>query len=179
MIIQKIKNICCIGAGYVGGPTMSVIANKCPDININVVDIDQEKINLWNSEDLKMLPVFEPGLADIVKKCRGKNLTFSTKLKEHISNADMVFISVNTPTKTKGIGAGQASDLKYVEACARQVAIYAKGYTIVVEKSTLPVRTAETIKTILESSNSLKKNQILLQFFPIQNFLLREQLLKI
>ena len=157
MIIQKIKNICCIGAGYVGGPTMSVIANKCPDININVVDIDQEKINLWNSEDLKMLPVFEPGLADIVKKCRGKNLTFSTKLKEHISNADMVFISVNTPTKTKGIGAGQASDLKYVEACARQVAIYAKGYTIVVEKSTLPVRTAETIKTILESSNSLKK----------------------
>ena len=79
MIIHKIKNICCIGAGYVGGPTMSVIANKCPDININVVDIDQEKINLWNSEDLKMLPVFEPGLADIVKKCRGKNLTFSTK----------------------------------------------------------------------------------------------------
>ena len=156
MITPKIKNICCIGAGYVGGPTMSVIAEKCPDININVVDVDEEKIRLWNSKNLKKLPVFEPGLEDIIKNCRGRNLIFSTNLKEHISTADMVFISVNTPTKKRGIGAGQASDLKYVEACARQVAEYSKGFTIVVEKSTLPVRTAEAIIKILESQSSQK-----------------------
>ncbi len=148
----EIKNICCIGAGFVGGPTMSVIADKCPNININVVDKNSQRIDLWNSSNLELLPIYEPGLDKIISRCRGKNLTFSTKIKEKISCADMIFISVNTPTKTKGIGAGQASDLKWVEACAREVAMFAKGHTIVVEKSTLPVKTAEVIKNILEAS---------------------------
>ena len=155
-----IKNICCIGAGYVGGPTMSVIAAKCPHIKIDVVDVNKERIEKWNSKDLDHLPIFEPGLSDLVKKCRGKNLHFSTSVKEKISNADMVFISVNTPTKKKGVGAGKASDLKWVEVCARQVATYSKKHTIVVEKSTLPVRTAEVIKTILnETIKDNLKNQ--------------------
>tara|TARA_Y100000589_G_scaffold195933_1_gene185230 strand:+ start:340 stop:1782 length:1443 start_codon:yes stop_codon:yes gene_type:complete len=157
----EIKNICCIGAGYVGGPTMSVIADKCPNININVVDKNSERIRLWNSQDFELLPIYEPGLDKIISRCRGKNLTFSTKIQEKISCADMIFISVNTPTKTKGIGAGHASDLKWVEACAREVALFAKGHTIVVEKSTLPVKTAEVIKNILEASqpnsNEIKK----------------------
>ena len=148
----SIKNICCIGAGYVGGPTMAVMSLKCPDILINVVDVNQERIDAWNSDDLSKLPIFEPGLDDIVKKTRGKNLFFSTKIQESIENADMIFISVNTPTKTKGLGAGKASDLKWVEACAREVAKFAKGHSIVVEKSTLPVRTAEVIQKILYSS---------------------------
>ena len=152
----KIKNICCIGAGYVGGPTMAVIADKCPEINVNVVDTNQTRIDLWNSTDLDLLPIFEPGLDKIIGRCRGKNLTFSSNVGEHISNADMIFISVNTPTKKKGVGAGQASDLKWVEACARQVAKYSSGYTIVVEKSTLPVKTAEVIKAILEAAQSSK-----------------------
>ena len=148
----SIKNICCIGAGYVGGPTMAVMSLKCPNILINVVDVNQERIDAWNSDDLSKLPIFEPGLDDIVKKTRGKNLFFSTKIQESIENADMIFISVNTPTKTKGLGAGKASDLKWVEACAREVAKFAKGHSIVVEKSTLPVRTAEVIQKILYSS---------------------------
>ena len=148
----SIKNICCIGAGYVGGPTMSVIAERCPEIKVNVVDINQERINSWNNSNLDKLPIFEPNLKEIVKKCRGINLFFTTELEKHIASADMVFISVNTPTKTKGIGAGQASDLKWVEACAREVAMFAQGHTIVVEKSTLPVKTAEVIKNILEAS---------------------------
>ena len=149
---MKIKKICCIGAGYVGGPTMSVIADKCPNLNINVVDKNSERIKLWNSSNLEKLPIYEPGLDKIIGRCRGKNLTFSTKIQEKISNADMIFISVNTPTKTKGVGAGEASDLKWVEACAREVARFATDHTIVVEKSTLPVKTAEVIKKILESS---------------------------
>ena len=153
-----IKNICCIGAGYVGGPTMSVLADKCPNINIDVVDKNTKRIELWNSTNLELLPIFEPGLDKIIERCRGKNLRFSTQIKEKISSADMVFISVNTPTKTKGIGAGQASDLKWVEACAREVAMFATGHTIVVEKSTLPVKTAEVIKTILTSSKSNTKS---------------------
>ena len=158
---MKIKNICCIGAGYVGGPTMSVLADKCPEIQINVVDINAIRIEEWNSENLSKLPIYEPGLKEIVGRCRGKNLHFSTEVSKNISNADMIFISVNTPTKTKGIGAGQASDTKWVEACARDVAKFAKGHTIVVEKSTLPVRTAEVIKSILEDSlkfNNVKSN---------------------
>ena len=149
---RYIKNICCIGAGYVGGPTMSVIASNCPDYIVNVVDINQQRIKAWNSNDFNQLPVFEPGLEKIVKECRGRNLFFSNKLEECISNADIVFISVNTPTKTKGIGAGFASDLKWIESSARQIARFAKSHTIVVEKSTLPVKTAETIKFILNSS---------------------------
>ena len=156
----KIKNICCIGAGYVGGPTMSVIADKCPKLTVNVVDINKDRINSWNKENLEELPIFEPGLSSIIKKCRGRNLFFSTKIKEKISFADIVFISVNTPTKKKGLGAGQASDLKWVEACARQVAEFSNNHTIVVEKSTLPVKTAEVIKEILEESQiSLKGEQ--------------------
>ena len=151
---MKIKNICCIGAGYVGGPTMAVIANKCPNIQVEVVDLNEDRINKWNDHDYNNLPIYEPGLAEIVKKCRGENLHFSTLIKEKIKKADMVFISVNTPTKKYGIGAGKASDLKYVEACARQVADYAEGHTIVVEKSTLPVRTAGVIKSILKAAQS-------------------------
>ena len=99
----EVKKICCIGAGYVGGPTMAVIADKCPDIKINVVDLNQERINLWNHSDLNKLPVYETGLDRIIEKCRGKNLHFSTKIRENIEEADMIFISVNTPTKIKGL----------------------------------------------------------------------------
>ncbi len=155
-----IKKICCIGAGYVGGPTMAVISLNCPDIKINIIDVNQERIDAWNSEDLSKLPVYEPGLKEIISKTRNKNLFFSTKIKESIESADMIFISVNTPTKTKGLGAGKASDLKWVEKSSRDVARFAKGHTIVVEKSTLPVRTAEVIQKILKSaeSESLKDN---------------------
>ena len=153
---KSIKNICCIGAGYVGGPTMSVIAANCPKLRIDVVDINVERIDSWNSNDLSKLPVFEPGLEAIIKKCRGKNLFFSNKVEESIANADIIFISVNTPTKTKGIGAGFASDLKWIESSARQIAKFARKHTVVVEKSTLPVKTAETIKTILNSANKKK-----------------------
>ncbi len=156
-MIDKIKNICCIGAGYVGGPTMAVIADKCPHIQVNVVDVNQSRINSWNSEDLKYLPIYEPELAPTVKRSRGRNLHFSTNVEEKIREADMIFISVNTPTKISGIGAGQASDLKWVESSARQIAKYAQGETIVVEKSTLPVKTAETIKKILSTVSNNNK----------------------
>ncbi len=166
----EIKNICCIGAGYVGGPTMAVIADKCPNIQVNVVDINKERVKQWNNSDLERLPIYEPGLADIVKRSRGKNLHFSNFIKENIKKADMVFISVNTPTKKKGVGAGKASDLKWVEACAREVAKYSVGHTIVVEKSTLPVRTAEVIKSILKASNNnYKKNSIIKSFDVLSN----------
>lgn len=155
----NIKNICCIGAGYVGGPTMAVIADKCPDIMVDVVDIDIDRISKWNSSDFNKLPIYEPGLAEIIERCRGINLNFSVSIKDKIKNADMIFISVNTPTKEKGLGAGKASDLKWVEACARQVAEFSKGHTIVVEKSTLPVRTAEVIKSILKVSNESKASK--------------------
>ena len=155
---NKIKNICCIGAGYVGGPTMAVIAEKCPHIQVNVVDINEKRIRDWNEDNLEKLPIFEPGLDLIIKKCRNKNLHFSTNIKKQVSEADMIFISVNTPTKKKGLGAGKASDLKWVEACAREVAKFAKGHTIVVEKSTIPVRTAEAIETILKAKKLAKQN---------------------
>ena len=167
---MKIQNICCIGAGYVGGPTMSVIADKCPDLVINVVDISKERIEAWNDKDLDKLPIFEPGLGSIISRTRGRNLFFTTEIEKSISNADLVFISVNTPTKTKGHGAGQASDLSWIEASARQVAKYAKGETIVVEKSTLPVRTAQTIKEILNTSNrDDPKSEISKKFFVLSN----------
>ena len=163
-----IKNICCIGAGYVGGPTMAVLADKCPDLQINVVDLNQNRINLWNSDDLSKLPVYEPGLSEIIERCRNKNLYFSSNLQKNISEADMVFISVNTPTKTKGVGAGKASDLKWIDACARQIAKFSKGKTIVVEKSTLPVKTAQTIKKILdEEVNKSSENHK--EFFVLSN----------
>ena len=145
-----IRKVCCIGAGYVGGPTMSVFADKCKDIIFNVVDVNADRIAAWNSDDLSNLPVYEPGLSEIVSRRRGKNLFFSTNVEKGIKCADMIFISVNTPTKEKGFGAGFASDLKYVESSTREVAKYSRGHTIVVEKSTLPVKTAQTIKYILE-----------------------------
>ena len=141
-----VKDICCIGAGYVGGPSMAVIADKCTDINA-------KRIDFWNSEDLSKLPVFEPDLDKVIERCRGRNLFFSTNIIKNLEKADIIFISVNTPTKTNGVGAGQASDLKWVEECARQIAKYASGHTIIVEKSTVPVRTARVIRSILESNS--------------------------
>tara|TARA_B100001996_G_scaffold112263_1_gene84978 strand:+ start:614 stop:1933 length:1320 start_codon:yes stop_codon:yes gene_type:complete len=150
---MQIKNICCIGAGYVGGPTMAVIALKCPEINITVVDNNPEKIYSWNGP-LDNLPVYEPGLAEIVKEVRGKNLFFSDDIAGNIEKSEMIFMAVNTPTKTKGEGAGMAADLKYIEACAKDIAKYSKSDKIVIEKSTLPVKTAEKIKEILEENSN-------------------------
>jgi UDPglucose 6-dehydrogenase len=140
------KNICCIGAGYIGGPTMAVIAKHCPDRTLMVVDINEKRIAAWNSDDL---PIYEPGLDEIVKQCREKNLFFSTKIAEAISACDIIFVGVNTPTKTFGRGAGCASDLQYWEATARSIAAAANGDKIVVEKCTLPVRTAAAMERIL------------------------------
>ena len=119
---MKIKNICCIGAGYVGGPTMAVIAQKNPKINVTVVDTNKERINLWNSKDLSKLPIFEPGLDKVIAETRGRNLFFSNEIEKNIKNSEMIFISVNTPTKTYGDGKGMAADLRYVELCARKIA---------------------------------------------------------
>ena len=158
---MKIDSICCIGAGYVGGPTMAVIAQKCPNIKVTVVDLNEARIAAWNNADFDKLPVYEPGLADVVKEARGRNLFFSTDVDKAIDEAQMIFISVNTPTKTYGAGKGMAADLKYIELCARQIARIAKSDKIVVEKSTLPVRTAEAIKSILDNTGNGVNFQIL------------------
>lgn len=160
-IPNKIKTITCIGAGYVGGPTMAVIAQKCPHIKVNVVDINPARIAAWNDENLDNLPIYEPGLKEVVAEARGRNLFFSTEIDEGICEAEMIFISVNTPTKNYGLGKGMAADLKYVELCARQIAKVAQKSKIVVEKSTLPVRTAESIKTILEAENNGQQFKVL------------------
>ncbi|WP_282163158.1 nucleotide sugar dehydrogenase [Ulvibacterium marinum] len=159
--MKKINEICCIGAGYVGGPTMSVIASQCPEINVTVVDINQERIDAWNDADLNRLPIYEPGLKEIVAQSRGRNLFFSTEIDKAIDKAQMIFISVNTPTKTYGKGKGQAADLKYIELCARNIARVAKNDKIVVEKSTLPVRTAQAIKNILQNTGNEVSFEIL------------------
>ena len=151
---MKINNICCIGAGYVGGPTMAVIAKKNPNIKVTIVDINKSRIDAWNNPDVSKLPIYEPGLAEIVKETRGKNLFFSTDINKAIDESEMIFISVNTPTKTYGKGKGMAADLKYVELCARNIAEVSTTDKIVVEKSTLPVRTAEAIKSILHNIGS-------------------------
>lgn len=151
---MKITNICCIGAGYVGGPTMAVIADRCPEIQVTVVDLNDQRISAWNNSDLSKLPVYEPGLDKLVGRSRGRNLHFTTEVDLSIKQADIVFLSVNTPTKSKGVGAGQASDLRWIESSARQVAACAQGHTIVVEKSTLPVRTADTVKAILSAAQT-------------------------
>ncbi|MDA7765492.1 nucleotide sugar dehydrogenase [Flavobacteriaceae bacterium] len=150
---MQIKNICCIGAGYVGGPTMAVIALKCTDIKVTVVDINPARIAAWNGP-LENLPVYEPGLAEVVAEARGRNLFFSTEVDKAIDEAEMIFMAVNTPTKTEGEGAGMAADLRYVEACAKNIARVAKTEKIVIEKSTLPVRTAEKIKEILDKQGN-------------------------
>ncbi len=156
-----IKNICCIGAGYVGGPTMAVIAQKNPNVNVTVVDINEARIAAWNDENLENLPVYEPGLDAVVAEARGRNLFFSTEVDKAIDEAEMIFISVNTPTKTYGVGKGKAADLKYIELCARQIARVATSDKIVVEKSTLPVRTAQAIRDILDNTGNGVKYQIL------------------
>ncbi len=151
-------NICCIGAGYVGGQTMAVIAHKCPEDQVTVVDIDEQRIRAWNSSEL---PVYDPGLHEVVLEARGRNLFFSTDVDDAIREAEMVFICVNTPTKTYGHGAGKAADLKYVESCARKIAEVAESNKVVVEKSTIPVRTAQSIKRILDASDKGVEFQVL------------------
>ena len=143
------KHILCIGAGYVGGPTMAMIAAKCPDYTVTVADINEERIAAWNSDEL---PIYEPGLDALVKQCRGKNLFFTTDAISAIRDAYIIFVSVNTPTKKFGTGAGKAANLQYWERCARMIAEHADGPRIVVEKSTLPVRAAEMIHKILQAN---------------------------
>jgi UDPglucose 6-dehydrogenase len=155
--VEQMK-ICCIGAGYVGGPTMAMIAAKCPDVPVTVVDVNATRIQEWNSDSL---PVYEPGLLPVVQSCRGRNLAFSTDVDRAIREADMIFVSVNTPTKTYGVGAGHAADLRYVELCARRIAEVAGGDKIVVEKSTLPVRTAESLRRVLDANANGHRFEIL------------------
>jgi len=180
---MKIKNICCIGAGYVGGPTMSVIALKCPDIKVTVVDLNEKRIAAWNDENLDNLPIYEPGLAEVVGEARGRNLFFSTEVDKAIDEADLIFISVNTPTKTYGVGKGMAADLKYIELCARQIARVATSDKIVVEKSTLPVRTAEALQNILHNTGNgvrfdiLSNPEFLAEGTAIQDLLYADRVL--
>ena len=157
---MEVKNICCIGAGYVGGPTMSVIALKNQQLTVTVVDINKDRIDAWNGP-LDSLPIFEPGLSEVVKETRGKNLFFSTDIDSAIKKAEMIFISVNTPTKTYGEGKGFASDLTYIEQSARHIGRVANTDKIIVEKSTLPVRTAEKIKEVLEAESRNYKFEVL------------------
>jgi UDPglucose 6-dehydrogenase len=146
---MKINNITCIGAGYVGGPTMAMIAAKCPEIQVTVLDLNQERVDAWNSGQP---PIYEPGLEDLVKESLKRNLTFSTDIKAGIEAADMIFLAVNTPTKDFGEGAGSACDLQYFEKAVRSIKRYANGDKIIVEKSTIPVKTAQTVMNILNDS---------------------------
>ena len=158
---MKIKNICCIGAGFVGGPTMAVIAIQCPEIKIHVVDHNKEKIKLWNHSNLDKLPVYEPGLKEIIAKTRNKNLFFSSDVEKFINESEMIFLAVNTPTKQSGEGKGMAADLTNIEKCAKTISEVANQDKIIIEKSTLPVRTAEKLKQILNSKNNDIKFEIL------------------
>ena len=148
------RNIVCIGAGYIGGPTMAVIAKMNPDRKVMVVDINAERIAAWNSEDYS-LPIYEPGLVDVVKEVRGRNLFFSTDIEGAVKECDIIFVGVNTPTKMFGRGAGRASDLQYWEATAREIKRFAECDKIVVEKSTLPVRTAAAMEAILNGERGM------------------------
>jgi UDPglucose 6-dehydrogenase len=150
--------ICCIGAGYVGGPTMAMIALKAPAIQVRVVDMNVARIAAWNSDTL---PIYEPGLDDVVRQTRGRNLHFSTDVHGAIQAADIIFVAVNTPTKTYGVGAGRAADLRFIESVARTIAQHANGPKIIVEKSTIPVKTAETIKEILRANSTGHKFEVL------------------
>ncbi len=147
-----VQTICCIGAGYVGGPSMAVMADRCPGLDITVVDLDQARIDAWNNLGRGPLPVYEPGLEDVLQRVLGRNLQFSTDVANGIRKADMVFLSVNTPTKRNGHGAGVAADITYIEKAARQIAEEAQGHTIVVERSTLPVRTADVLRRIFANA---------------------------
>lgn len=147
------KDILCIGAGYIGGPTMAVIAAKNPHRKVTVVDINADRINAWNSDNL---PIYEPGLKEVVESCRGKNLFFTTDLEKSIVENDIIFVGVNTPTKTFGRGAGYAADLQYWEKTACNIATYAKSDKLVIEKSTLPVRTAAAMEKILNESSTYR-----------------------
>ena len=148
---MKISSICCLGAGYVGGPTMAMIAAKCPDIQVTVCDMNQARIEAWNSDEL---PVYEPGLQEVVESARGRNLHFTTDIKPAISAADLIFVCVGTPTKSYGIGAGRAADLRYIESAARVIAEVSQGNKIIVEKSTIPVKTATAIQAILAANSA-------------------------
>jgi len=141
--------LCCLGAGYVGGPTMAVLAMKCPNIKVIVCDINERQIKRWMSDTL---PIYEPGLNEVVKACRGRNLFFTTDIDSAVNESSMIFVSVNTPTKKFGVGAGKASDLKYWELAARHIRRVANGPKIVVEKSTLPVRTAHSMGKVLNAN---------------------------
>ncbi len=151
-------NICCIGAGYVGGPTMAMIAQKAPNIRVAVVDMNQSRIDSWNSDTL---PIYEPGLDEVVKEARGRNLIFSTAVAEEINAADIIFVAVNTPTKTYGVGAGRAADLRFIESVARTIAEVATEDKIIAEKSTIPVKTASTIQQILAANTRGVQFQVL------------------
>ncbi|MEJ2112065.1 MAG: nucleotide sugar dehydrogenase, partial [Acidobacteriota bacterium] len=143
------KTITCIGAGYVGGPTMAVIAMKCPQYKVNVVDVNEDRINAWKTDSL---PIYEPGLLQVVQASRERNLFFSTDISAAIRESDIIFVSVNTPTKTFGQGAGKAADLQYWEKVAREILHDSESPKIVIEKSTLPVKTAQTMENILNAN---------------------------
>ncbi|MEI7436129.1 MAG: nucleotide sugar dehydrogenase, partial [bacterium] len=146
---MRTKTILCIGAGYVGGPTMAMVARQCPEYRVLVVDVDAARVQAWQSGEP---PIYEPGLKELVAVSLNRNLFFSTDVAAGIAEADIIFVSVNTPTKTFGRGAGRAADLQYWEKTARQILAHARRDVIVVEKSTLPVRTAEAMERILRDS---------------------------
>uniref|UniRef100_A0A1I8B010 UDP-glucose 6-dehydrogenase n=1 Tax=Meloidogyne hapla TaxID=6305 RepID=A0A1I8B010_MELHA len=166
--VGEVKRITCIGAGYVGGPTSAMIAYKCPDIAVTVVDMNQEKIDQWNSDNL---PIYEPGLDELINTCRGKNLFFSNDIPDAIRSAQLIFISVNTPTKTYGRGKGMAPDLCYMESVSRTIAEHANGPKIIVEKSTVPVKAAESIRYILREAEKLDPNRLSFQVLSNPEFL--------
>eukprot|EP00933_Yihiella_yeosuensis_P073531 TRINITY_DN82244_c0_g1_i1.p1 TRINITY_DN82244_c0_g1~~TRINITY_DN82244_c0_g1_i1.p1 ORF type:complete len:507 (-),score=115.70 TRINITY_DN82244_c0_g1_i1:169-1689(-) len=161
----RLNRICCIGAGYVGGPTMATIAAKCPEIQVMIVDMNEARINAWNSDKL---PIYEPGLDEIVKACRGRNLFFSTDVKKGIEDADIIFASVNTPTKVQGVGAGRAADLRFIESVGRTIAQHATSSKIVIEKSTVPIKTAEAIARVL-TANEMSNGTIGRRFWILSN----------
>lgn len=162
----RLDKICCIGAGYVGGPTMATIAKKCPNIQVTIVDLNQKRIDEWNSDKL---PIYEPGLSEIVMDCRGKNFFFSSDVQKGIEEADIIFVSVNTPTKVKGVGAGRAADLRYIESVGRTIAKYANRSKIIIEKSTVPVRTAAALGRVLAANEGARGQLPLKKFWILSN----------
>ena len=153
-----IKRLLCIGAGYVGGPTMAVIAQHCPDVEVVVADINHDRVAAWQSG---RPPIFEPGLEEVVRRSLGRNLRFTGDVEHEIGEAEMIFVSVNTPTKTFGQGAGRAADLQYWEKTARSILHHARRPVIVVEKSTLPVRTAEAMERIFKNRRQGQRFEVL------------------